>query len=309
MRRKRQEADEGEVASAGGAVMARRQAVVHAISGGLAAGGVRAALLPLDTCKTRLQLAGANAGQSLRVTLLRNGGFFGLYRGCIPAVAGILPAAALYMGLYSTLRRVLTARLPRKLRTVGVATSAGIADLCATLVRVPCERLKQQLQAGMHSNIIAAVRHKDTLKYMYGGLGAQLARDVPYAASNWVIYEKFRRSGASPLESFGVGAIAGSVAAFVTNPMDVVKTRLMTQRSAVVTGGAGTVNAKLYRGVWSTLNRVVKEEGPSALYRGLAPRIAAKMLQSALFFAAYEGVRARLSKMLEVKKRGVYSGV
>lgn len=306
MRRKRQESESGEVASAGGAVMARRQAVVHAISGGLAAGGVRAALLPLDTCKTRLQLAGASVGvKGIRATLLRQGGIFGLYRGCIPAVAGILPAAALYMGLYSTLKGVLTGRLPRKFRTAAIATSAGISDLCATLVRVPCERMKQQLQAGMHSDILACIRHRDTVRYLYSGLGAQLARDVPYAASNWVIYEKFRRAGASPGENFAVGAIAGCVAALVTNPMDVVKTRLMTQRNLA----GGVSNAKVYRGVGATLRRVAKEEGPAALYRGLAPRIAAKMLQSALFFAAYEGVRARLGKMLEVKKRGVYSGV
>lgn len=95
-------------------------------------------------------------------------------------------------------------------------------------------------------------------------------------------------------KSFAVGAVSGAVAAVLSNPMDVVKTRLMTQ-------GAGEVVR--YRGVWHALRTVAREEGPGAFCKGIAPRVAAKMLQSALFFAAYEGLRERFSQLLNVKNK------
>ena len=293
-------ADDGHIASAG-ALVARKNAVVHAISGGLAASGVRIALLPLDAYKTRLQLAGASVRgmQGARGVLMAHGGFTGLYRGLVPAVGGILPAAALYMGLYTTLKRALTHRFPRA-RTAAVAASAGVADMASTLVRVPCERLKQQLQAGMYPHVRAAVSATmatpRAVRVLYAGLVAQLCRDMPHAVAAYVVYERLRRPGAGAAENLAVGGVAGAVAAAVSNPMDVVKTRLMTVRSA-------SVGSSRYRGVFGTLGTVVREEGPMALYRGLAPRICAKMLQSALFFAAYEGLRQHLSRLLEQKQR------
>lgn len=289
--------DDGRVASAG-ALVARQQALVHALSGGLAASAVRATLLPLDACKTRLQLAGASANRGLRSIILANGGVLGLYRGAIPALGGVLPAAALYMGLYTTLRRTLSNRLPNRARSAAVAASAGTANMASTIFRVPLERLKQQLQAGLYPNVrvaaVATLRSKNAFQALYAGLAAQLYRDIPYTISSYVVYEKLRRSGGSPAENFAAGAVSGAVAAFVSNPFDVVKTRLMTVR-------ANAVPAARNRGVWSTLSTVVKEDGVLALYRGLTPRIGAKMLQGALFFACYEVLHQQMSKMLAKK--------
>lgn len=284
----------GHIASAAGVLVGRRQAMVHAISGGLAAGGVRAMLLPLDTCKTRLQLARA-AGNSATPRVLFAGGARGLYRGLVPGVVGIVPAAAIYMGIYAVLKRKLLNRAPQRLHGAAVAMSAGVADFAATLVRVPCERLKQRLQAGMYTDVQAALAASRSLRVLYSGLVAQLARDIPYAATEFVVYERLRRSSAGRTNSFAVGAAAGAAAATLSNPMDVVKTRLMTQRAA-----AGAAGAR-YHGVWHALHTVAREEGPFALCKGLAPRIAAKMLQSALFFAAYESLRVHFSRAFRVQ--------
>lgn len=165
------------------AVQAGRQTLVHLLSGGLAAGGVRAALLPLDTVKTRLQ-AGLRAGH-LRAPLLR--GARGLYRGVVPGIAGIVPAAALYMAAFQTAKGAICDRLPRRFRSVGVAMAAGLADLAASLVRVPCERLKQRLQVGIYTDVrhaLADVARRGDLRVLYSGLNAQLARDIPVSNSN-----------------------------------------------------------------------------------------------------------------------------
>eukprot|EP00178_Gracilaria_changii_P014239 TRINITY_DN40297_c0_g1_i1.p2 TRINITY_DN40297_c0_g1~~TRINITY_DN40297_c0_g1_i1.p2 ORF type:complete len:352 (-),score=105.22 TRINITY_DN40297_c0_g1_i1:1153-2208(-) len=286
----------------GARAIAWKAAALHLLSGGLSAGLVRASLQPLDTCKTRLQAARLPSYSLRSVSALLFGdGVRGLYRGVVPGVVGIVPAAAVYMLTFQTLKRRLSRRFPARQRDVVVAMSAAVGDVAASLVRVPCEVLKQRLQVGMYSNVSQAVRAASRLplRSMYAGLSAQLARDVPYAAVEFVVYENLkarlktdeRLAKRARLHSLLVGGVSGAVAALVSNPMDVVKTRLMTQTASSVVR---------YRGVAHALTTVATNEGVRAFAKGIAPRIAAKTLQSALFFAAYERVKSSLAQMLGV---------
>ena len=325
-----------------------KSALVHLLSGGLAAGIVRASLQPLDTCKTRLQATRLSTYNTRTLTnLLFSDGIRGLYRGVIPGVIGIVPAAAVYMLTFQTLKSHLSQKFPRRAKDAVVATSAGIGDVAASLVRVPCEVLKQRLQIGLYPNISQALISvtSNGVGKLYSGLGAQLARDVPYAAMEFVVYENLKayaiarlkkpvkhkqhgppaariqrrlQEGKLPrLQSFLVGGSAGAIAAIVSNPMDVVKTRLMTQvikNKTVSVSGSSVVlkagNGMKYRGVVQTLMTIAKEEGVGAFAKGIAPRIATKTLQSAMFFAAYEGLRRTLSRVVNVnmneKKKDIY---
>lgn len=324
-----------------------KSAIVHFLSGGLAAGFVRASLQPLDTCKTRLQaMRNLSRPTGSLGPVLFQGGVRGLYKGVVPGVAGIVPAAAVYMLTFQTLKAQLCKRFPRRKNDVVVAVSAALGDVAASLVRVPCEVLKQRLQVGVYSNVLQALRVSlapaaGGLGRLYAGLGAQLTRDVPYAAAEFVVYENLKTAALrraerrsqnelreasykasdknraqqeqpaaarlqqrlqdgklNRVDGLVVGAIAGAIAAIISNPADVVKTRLMTQvrngGSARVTGGVA------YRGVRDAFIRIAKEEGVVTFGKGLAPRIAAKALQSALFFAAYEGLRKSISTAVGV---------
>lgn len=327
--------------------LAVKSAMVHFLSGGLAAGLVRASLQPLDTCKTRLQAARGLSGAGGPVaSMLLAGGVPGLYKGVVPGVAGIVPAAAVYMLTFQTLKSRLGRQFPRRRNDAVVAVSAALGDVAASLVRVPCEVLKQRLQVGVYANAVQALRRSMApaaggLRRLYAGLGAQLTRDVPYAAAEFVVYENLktvalrraeRRSQNAALDASNVsapvsesrkdqpaaarlqqrlqdgklsrvdglvvGAIAGAIAAIVSNPADVVKTRLMTQvRNS---GGGQVAGGVAYRGVRDTFIRIAREEGVLTFGKGIAPRIAAKALQSSLFFAAYEGLRKTISTAVGV---------
>lgn len=283
-----------------------KRALVHFLSAGLSAGLVRASLQPLDTCKTRLQASSASASTSLRTTLLANRGLRGLYKGVVPGVVGIVPAAAVYMLVFQTLKTRLAKRFPRRGRNAAIALSAAVGDVAASLVRVPCEVLKQRLQVGVYNDLGAALRTLAAarqLPKLYAGLSAQLARDVPYAAVEFVFYENLKNGVSgdgdgtrlSRAKSFLVGGASGAAAAIASNPLDVVKTRLMTQMKL-----QGAVR---YRGVGHALVTVAKEEGLSAFAKGIAPRIAAKTLQSALFFAAYETIKRSIAGVVGVEMK------
>lgn len=316
-----------------------KSAVIHFTSGGLAAGFVRASLQPLDTCKTRLQAARSvsvsGRTQSLR-SILFAGGFAGLYKGVVPGVAGIVPAAAVYMLSFQSLKAYLGKQFPRRKNDAVIAVSAGLSDVAASLVRVPCEVLKQRLQVGVYNNVFHALRTiaaRSQFPRLYSGLSAQLVRDVPYAAAEFVLYENLKmrvlayrtkqrqRDLDSTQETYGpaarqlqhrlqdetlrkmdglgIGALAGAFAAIVSNPADVVKTRLMTQVKSATT--VSLTSPTPYKGVGDTFARIAREEGMKTFAKGIAPRIAAKALQSAMFFAAYEGLRRAVSKAMKVE--------
>lgn len=99
-----------------------------------------------------------------------------------------------------------------------------------------------------------------------GGLKTQWARDIPYAMVTLLVYETLqkaaaRRKGpgesgspdkeakANPLENMIIGAIAGGVGSLVTNPMDMIKTRMMT-------------SPELYAGPMDAAWQALSKEGP-----------------------------------------------
>jgi solute carrier family 25 uncoupling protein 27 len=68
---------------------------------------------------------------------------------------------------------------------------------------------------------------------------------------------------------------SGLVAALVSTPADVVKTRLMAAGRGCGSsggsgggGGAAGAAAVVYRGAWDCLVQTVRHEGPLALYKG-----------------------------------------
>ena len=104
-----------------------------------------AALYPLDTIKTRLQAMSSGGG--LRA-LLQSGGGKALYAGVLGNLAGVVPASAIFMGVYEPVKGA-TSRNVRSDRQFLAPLAGGIAaGLAASIVRVPTEVVKQRMQTG-----------------------------------------------------------------------------------------------------------------------------------------------------------------
>ena len=142
------------------------------------------------------------------------------------------------------------------------------------------------------------------LRGLYAGFSTTIAREIPFSALQLALYETGKQvfaqryssreadGPAVPSWAIGIlGAVSGGIAAAVTTPLDVAKTRLMTQPL----GGSRAEAALPYRGVWATLVRVQHEEGTRALFAGVQPRVAWISLGGALFFGAYETAKRELS--------------
>ena len=112
---------------------------------------------------------------------------------------------------------------------------------------------------------------------------------------NWLEYSNKQmasmtggeRTELSPLEHFVIGGLSGGMGPCANCPMDVVKTRL--QRQVIEEG----VKPK-YDGAFQTAKLIAQEEGMTALWKGLTPRLMRIMPGQAITFTVYEQVTKRL---------------
>ena len=285
----------------------------NAIASACAAACCKAILQPIDAMKTVQQyyvgqqsLSLYNAAQML---LQKPGGYKNLYAGLGITMIGSMPSVGLYFGVYSYCKqRFLATETGHRYKTGTIALSAAIGNTVASATRVPYEVMKQYLQTGLYDSTWSLFRdmihHPNTITQLLfpkGGIWIQMIRDVPYAVVTLLLYESLQhhfgntnktilnrntaiQSTKSPLKDALLGGFAGGVGSWVTNPMDVIKTRLQTD-----------TNGNIYSGsVVKCFNTVWKEGGASAFLRGSVPRLVHKVPANAFFFLFYEFFRRLL---------------
>uniref|UniRef100_A0A8C1I628 Mitochondrial glutamate carrier 1 n=1 Tax=Cyprinus carpio TaxID=7962 RepID=A0A8C1I628_CYPCA len=121
------------------------------------------------------------------------------------------------------------------------------------------------------TQIARELLHSQGIQGLYKGLGATLLRDVPFSIVYFPLFANLNKLGkpspdaAAPFYwSFISGCVAGSTAAVVVNPCDVVKTRLQS-----LSKGA---NEESYNGIIDCFSKIMKREGPSAFLKGAGCR-------------------------------------
>ncbi|KAL8907356.1 MAG: hypothetical protein Q9207_001474 [Kuettlingeria erythrocarpa] len=256
------------------------------IAGALAGTTVDLSLYPIDTLKTRLQ---SSAG------FYPSGGFRGIYAGVGSVIVGSAPGAASFFVTYEGIKsRLRSIREDMSVLSEPVehmlAASAGEVAACA--VRVPTEVIKQRAQAAQQPSSMAALRYilaqrpkigaLGVWKEMYRGWGITIMREVPFTAIQFPLWEgmkawrrrKTDREIVTSVESGLYGSVAGAVAAGLTTPLDVLKTRMMLARERQAA-------LPLFRSIW-------KGEGPRAFVAGMGPRIMWISAGGAIFLGSYE---------------------
>ena len=86
-----------------------------------------------------------------------------------------------------------------------------------------------------------------------------------------------------------MGSVAGGVAAFLTCPLDVLKTRIMLT--------ADLPNEQRL-GIKDTFMTLVREEGWRGVFYGVVPRVVWISLGGALWFGAFEEYRRQLQRFM-----------
>ncbi|CAN6470893.1 unnamed protein product [Victoria cruziana] len=165
-----------------------------ALAGGLACALSTSLLHPIDSMKTRVQASTLSFPELVRK--LPEIGLRGLYRGSIPAILGQFSSHGLRTGIFEASKLLLTNVAP----TVPEIQIQSLASFCSTIlgtaVRIPCEVLKQRLQAGIFDNVgdaLIGTLQQDGLKGFFRGTGATLCREVPFYVAGMGLYAEAKK--------------------------------------------------------------------------------------------------------------------
>ncbi|KAJ7547195.1 hypothetical protein O6H91_08G074000 [Diphasiastrum complanatum] len=285
------------------------------IAGGTASVLSKVILQPFDTTKTLLQASKEVRGNysNLRqcmAGLVKEKGVGGLYTGFIASLAVSAPSSAVFAACYELSKNVIekAALSPQlhlaPLRQCAPILAASFGNIVASIVRVPPEVIKQRVQAGLHRNVFHATQSvwkEGGLRGFYCGYSSMVLRDIPYSVLQFTTFEFLKRRFRHTQQVYQdqesgkiiktqkilvsdiwMGAVAGAVASILTTPLDVIKTRLMTQQ---ISGGMP------YAGFRSTFKQIWLEEGYLGFGRGMLPRVLYKVPASALFLVCYEAMK------------------
>ena len=175
-------------------------------------------------------------------------------------------------------------------------------DVIKQRLQVQAKLLPGQLPPPLHYrgvlHGIAAILKADGPRGLLRGYWASLATFGPFSAVYFSVLEelkgvvKKREGYASDAELtvpqlMAVGASASACGAFVSGPMDLIKTRIQVYRTS--SGG------KFYGGTFDALKRTIVEEGWRAFTKGLGARVLWLAPGSAITIAVYDRLKATLN--------------
>lgn len=273
------------------------------------------AMYPVDTVKTRMQAAPAGPGRAppgaveIVRGVLREHGAGGLMRGCLAIGTGCIPA---HIGLFCTYEYAKAHLMDMERaehQPLHAAACGAMATVVHDMIITPTDVVKQRLQLGRYRGTWHCVqsvwRHEGLLAF-YRSLPTTLISECPFhgvlVASNEslkLLLGLEARGGAPdgvagvPLgwHFFSTG-VSGMLAAIVTQPLDVVKTRLQTQDVCAAAGAEGV--GVRYDGLLSTALTIRREEGVAGLFRGTVPRLLFAAPSAAMCWGTYEVTKALL---------------
>ncbi|CAL1271582.1 unnamed protein product [Larinioides sclopetarius] len=250
------------------------------MAGAMAGLSVDLSLFPLDTIKTRLQ---SSQG------FWKAGGLRSIYSGIGSVAVGSSPGSAVFFCTYEMIKSTCSHSISQKYHSLLHMLAASCGEVASCVVRVPTEVIKQRAQANSKLSswkILQTTIKTEGFKGLYRGYFSTVFREIPFSFIQFPIWEQFKyvwqvKQGfpVKPWQSSLCGAVAGGIAAGITTPLDVAKTRIMLAKKGTMAASGNIL--PVMREIWF-------EKGLSGLFSGVCPRVLWISIGGAIFFGAYE---------------------
>ncbi|XP_030322371.1 mitochondrial coenzyme A transporter SLC25A42 isoform X1 [Calypte anna] len=124
---------------------------------------------------------------------------------------------------------------------------------------------------------------------LWRGNSATMVRVIPYAAIQFCAHEEYKQllgsyygfqgKALTPFPRFIAGSLAGTTAAMLTYPLDMVRARM------------AVTPKEMYSNIVQVFIRISREEGLKTLYRGFTPTILGVIPYAGLSFFTYETLK------------------
>lgn len=289
------------------------RSVIGAAAGGIAGAFTYVCLHPLDTVKTKLQTKGASEIYSSALDAVgktfQSKGILGFYSGVSAVIVGSTASSAVYFGTCEFGKSVLS-KVPNYPSVLIPPTAGAMGNIISSAIMVPKELITQRMQAGAKGRsweVLLRILEKDGVLGLYAGYSATLLRNLPAGVLSYSSFEylktavllRTKQVYLEPVQSVCCGALAGAISASLTTPLDVVKTRLMTQGHGEA---VNKVAAAMVTGVSATVKQILKEEGWVGLTRGMGPRVLYSACFSAIGYFAFETAKVSILNQYIIHK-------
>lgn len=269
------------------------------IAGGCCGLAVDGFLFPIDTCKTRLQSENG---------FWKAGGFRDIYNGILPVIAASVPIAAIFFCVYEAIKLIFSGFTDAGTVELffysflinSIAASCG--EMCAGLIRVPIEIVKQkrqvsEIQYRAIDILMHAYKSEGIFNGIYRGYSITIMRDIPFSMIQYPLWELLKALfvlihgyPAGVFIDACFGSVAGAVASAITTPLDVAKTRI--QLADIESNSDYRVE---HRSPWRIWRQLYKQKGVAGLFGGFVPRVLWTTIGGFIWFGTYSLV----SELLE----------
>lgn len=303
--------------------------LVELIAGGCCGFAVDSFLFPIDTCKTRLQ---SESG------FWKAGGFRGIYNGIVPVISASVPIAALFFCVYYSANMCLppltnlvipgtfmfsdsdgwkptaeSIEMRFFIKFLLNLFAASLGEMCAALIRVPIEIVKQNRQVSKVQYraidiLLQAYRSDGLVNGVYRGYGVTIMRDIPFSMIQYPLWELLKSLTAPNLsDNWRLfvdschGSVAGAVASGITTPLDVAKTRIQLAEvedcgppgpecGGIGGGSNGKAGSQTQNPVL-VLRAIYRQKGIAGVFSGFVPRVLWTTIGGFIYFGTYSFVK------------------
>jgi len=236
---------------------------------------------PLDLVKTRIQQA--NTRQSMFTqfhNIVVSERVKGLWKGTRPSLVRTVPGVGVYFACMHTMKTTFFSGRPSAGQSLvvgaGARTLAGCIMIPVTVIKIRCEAGSLEYR-GIFS-ALKTLTAAEGAKGLTKGLLPTLLRDVPFSGIYLMFYEKLKvyckdLTPYGNINHFSCGIGAGVLGSLVTQPADVIKTKLQ------LNPGSKTINI---------MKEIARSEGAAGFMRGIVPRSLRRTLMAALAWTVYE---------------------
>ncbi|KAA8592449.1 calcium-binding mitochondrial carrier protein SCaMC-2-A [Etheostoma spectabile] len=276
----------------------------HLVAGGGAGAVSRTFTAPLDRLKVMMQVYGSRTNNMCIMTgmmqMIKEGGVKSLWRGNGVNIIKIAPESALKFMAYEKIKQLICSE-KETLSIVERFVSGSLAGVIAQSTIYPMEVLKTRLalrKTGQYSGILNCAKQifrNEGLAAFYKGYVPNMLGIIPYAGIDLAVYETLKNHY---LQQYGTnntnpgmvvllacGTVSSTCGQLASYPLALVRTRMQAQAA---TGGNQQVTMS------GLFKQILQTEGPTGLYRGLAPNFLKVIPAVSISYVVYEHMKTQL---------------
>ncbi|XP_054713406.1 mitochondrial glycine transporter B-like [Uloborus diversus] len=239
---------------------------------------------PLDLIKTRLQNGSKNSTPrngmiTLFMHVVRNEKVAGLWRGTVPSMLRCVPGVGMYFSFLHWLKTNFGSEDPSAFECL---CFGALARSFAGATLLPVTVIKTRYESGLYaynslSEALCKIYKTEGRRGLFSGLAPTIIRDAPFSGIYLMFYTQAKKNvpsavrdhvSAAPI-NFTCGLFAGILASGITQPADVIKTKMQ-------------LYPRMYSTVPEAIRIVFTDNGVQGFFRGIVPRVVRRTLMTAM---------------------------